>query len=119
MTAPRTTSPMPMDKTMMIGIFSFINAFFTFLGTEEDADAEGTSAASIAAWSGGADVDAGAPVWFSRTLTKSACAEAGFVVDSSCTYGAAVVLTLPSTKSPKLMSRYTFRTASLLLIQRR
>ena len=50
---------MPMDKAMMIGIFSFINAFFTFLGTEDDGDAEGASAASIAAWSGrGADVDA-------------------------------------------------------------
>lgn len=108
-----------MDKTIMMGIFSFINELFTPLDEEDDDDdAEGASAAAIAAWSGGSDVDAEAPGWFSRTLTKSACAEEAFVVDRSCTYGAAVVFK-PSTKSPKLTSRYTFRTVSLLLIQRR
>ena len=111
-----TMSPTPTADTMMIGIFSFRNALFTLLMADEEED--GLAAASTAAWFGGGDVgggdgdgDGGALVWLSRTLTKSACAEAGSVMDSSWTYGSAVVSTLPSTKSPKLMSRYAFRTA--------
>ena len=119
-----TMSPTPTADTMMIGIFSFRNALFTLLMADEEED--GLAAASSAAWFGGGDVgagagagagdgdgdgDGGALVWLSRTLTKSACAEAGSVMDSSWTYGSAVVSTLPSTKSPKLMSRYAFRTA--------
>jgi hypothetical protein len=102
---------------MMIGIFSFRNWLFTLLMAVKEEEGEGAaSAASMAAWSlfDGVDVDVGGGelVWLRRTLRKSACAEAGSVVDSSCTYGSAVVFTLPSTKSPKSMSRYTFRTAA-------
>ena len=89
---------MPTDETIMIGIFSFINAPLTPFVVVVGDGVDDASAASmlIAACSAGVGV---APV-LSRTLTKSACAEAGFVVDRSCTYGAAVLLVFPSTKSP-------------------
>ena len=65
----------------MMGIFSFINAFFTPLGAVED----GEEAAAMAAWSVAGAGAVVALVWFSRTRRKSAWAEAGSVVDSSCT----------------------------------
>lgn len=50
-----------------------------------------------------------------RTLTKSECAsEVSLVVERSWIYGSAVLFALPSTKSPKLMEMYTFRTGILL-----
>ena len=67
---------------MMIGIFSFMNAFFTPLGAVEE---DGEAAAAMAAWSV-AGAGAVVPlVWLSRTRRKSAWAEAGLVIDSSCT----------------------------------
>ena len=111
---PSITSPTPTADTTMIGIFSLINALFTLSRAEEEVEVEGEGAlaASRAAWFGAEVGGALLVVWSSRTLIKSACADAGSVVDSSCTYGSAVVFTLPSTKSPKLMSRYAFRTVS-------
>ena len=93
---------MPTDETIMIGIFSFINAPLTPFVVVVGDGVDDASAASmlIAACSAGVGVVAPLLVWLSRTLTKSACAEAGFVVDSNCTYGAAVLLVFPSTKSP-------------------
>lgn len=48
-----------------------------------------------------------------RVLTKSACDEAGVVVESNWMNGGAVFDVEPSTKSPKFMRMYALRTSTL------
>lgn len=112
MMIPSNTNATPTDNTMIIGIFCFKNALFTSpLLLVWDEPVVGCRFELITLSTAGVGVeDTAAPVWLSLTFTNSAWAAAGFVTDSNCTYGSAVVSTLPSTKSPKLIRRYTFRT---------
>jgi hypothetical protein len=114
MMIPSNTNATPTDNTMIIGIFCFKNALFTsppLLVWDEPV--VGCRSDILSTMGAGVE-DAAAPVWLSLTFTNSAWAAAGFVTDSNCTYGSAVVSTLPSTKSPKLIRRYTFRTGGKL-----